>query len=187
LNCTKCGDRSCRTLDACRATIPDDQIVMAQYHQAETQAIVQAAARLVDDGLAGTLARVQELERFILDRDYAKVGLAYCYGMEHEARQILQRLRGRGIRAVAISCTVGGLAQSEINEASLKPGVSCNPLSQAAQLEAEGVDLAVVVGLCLGHDILFTKAFSGDQTTLVVKDRVHRHRPLDALAEASRA
>jgi uncharacterized metal-binding protein len=148
--------------------------VVAQYHRGDTQSIVQAAARLVDDGLAGTLSRVQELERFILDRDYAKVGLAYCSGMENEARQILDRLRGRGIRAVAVSCTVGGLAQAAINEVSSKPGVSCNPLTQAAQLEAEGVDLAVIVGLCLGHDILFTKAFRRDQTTLVVKDRVRR-------------
>jgi uncharacterized metal-binding protein len=135
----------------------------------------------VDDGLAGTLSRLEELGRFIEDRGYARPGLAYCYGLESEARKVMEWFRCRGIRASAVSCTVGALAQSEVNGASSRPGVSCNPLAQAAQLQADGVDLAISFGLCLGHDILFTKAFAGDQTTLVVKDRVHNHAPLEAL------
>lgn len=76
------------------------------------------------------------------------------------ANILLERLRSQGVRI---------------------SGVSWNPLSQAAQFEAEGVDLAVALGLCLGYDILCARAFSGVQTTLVVKDRVHRHRTLGHL------
>jgi uncharacterized metal-binding protein len=183
VNCPACDSKGCRALQPCSFPSPGKETLIDAYQEPSVQAIVQAAAGLVDGGLAGQLSRVEELERFILAQNYRKVGLAYCYGMEKEATAILARFKGQGIKAVAVSCTVGGMPQNTVNQASALPGVSCNPLTQAAQLTAEGVDLAVTVGLCLGHDILFTRAFAGDQTTLVVKDRVHRHQPLAALAE----
>jgi len=182
VNCTACSHHSCRSNKLCAATSADLPSLQESYQQPETQELIQSAAKLVDDGLAGQLSRLEELTRFSLDRGYAKVGLAYCYGMEKEARQVVEHLRTRGVRATGVSCTVGGMPQSSVNLKSSKPGVSCNPLTQAAQLQAEGVDLAVTFGLCLGHDIVFTRAFLGDQTTLVVKDRVHKHNPLAALA-----
>ena len=181
MNCPACPTKSCRSLEPCSVPPPGEEPLVAAYHTEATQALVQSAARLVDGGLAGTLSRLEELERFIVERGYVKVGLAYCYGMEKEAKQVLERFRGKGIRASGVSCTVGGMGQDQVNLNSTLPGVSCNPLTQAAQLQAEGVELAIAFGLCLGHDILFAKAFPGDQTTLVVKDRVHKHRPLDGL------
>lgn len=40
---------------------------------------------------------------------------------------------------------------------------------------------AIVMGLCVGHDILFHKYIQGPTTTLVVKDRVLAHNPAAAL------
>ena len=42
-------------------------------------------------------------------------------------------------------------------------------------------DLNIVMGLCVGHDILFHKYIQGPTTTLVVKDRVLAHNPAAAL------
>ena len=42
-------------------------------------------------------------------------------------------------------------------------------------------DLNVVVGLCIGHDILFTKYSRAPVTTLIVKDRYTGHNPLAAI------
>jgi uncharacterized metal-binding protein len=39
------------------------------------------------------------------------------------------------------------------------------------------VDLALAVGLCVGHDLLFHRYVRAPMTTLVVKDRVTCHNP----------
>ena len=46
------------------------------------------------------------------------------------------------------------------------------------QLNAEKVDLVLIMGICLGHDILLQRNLQADSTTLLVKDRVFRHNPL---------
>ena len=57
----------------------------------------------------------------------------------------------------------------------------CNPIAQAKVMNAENVDLAVVLGLCIGHDTLFLKYCQVPVTVLAVKDRVTGHNPLAAL------
>lgn len=52
---------------------------------------------------------------------------------------------------------------------------------QADILNEEQVDLAIVMGLCVGYDILFHKYINIPTTTLVVKDRVLAHNPVAAL------
>ena len=48
-------------------------------------------------------------------------------------------------------------------------------------LNAQGVDISVVMGLCLGHDMLFHKFIESPVTDLVVKDRVTCHNPAGPL------
>lgn len=48
-------------------------------------------------------------------------------------------------------------------------------------LNAENVDLAIMLGLCVGHDTLFIKYCQRPVTVLAVKDRVTGHNPLAAL------
>ena len=60
----------------------------------------------------------------------------------------------------------------------------CNPILQAKLLAKEKVDLNVVVGLCCGHDTLFYKYAKGPVTTLIVKDRVLGHNPVQALYQS---
>jgi uncharacterized metal-binding protein len=38
-------------------------------------------------------------------------------------------------------------------------------------------DMNIIVGLCVGHDILFTKHSKAPVTTLIAKDRVTGHNP----------
>jgi uncharacterized metal-binding protein len=57
----------------------------------------------------------------------------------------------------------------------------CNPIGQAAILDAEGVDLNILLGLCVGDDTLFIKHAKAPVTVLAVKDRVLAHNPLGAL------
>ena len=60
----------------------------------------------------------------------------------------------------------------------------CNPIHQAKRLNAEGTELNIIMGLCVGHDCLFTKYSEAPVTTLVAKDRVLGHNPVAALYTA---
>lgn len=147
---------------------------------------MQAAARLVDGGKAGSLSRLEEIAEYALDRSWKKVGLAYCYGMESDASLVSKYLRGRGLRVEAVSCTTGALAQDEMNEASSIHKVGCDPLGQAEQIKAASVDMVVEMGLCLGHDMLFHSGIGSlPSTTLVTKDRTTAHDPLRAIRNLS--
>ena len=181
MDCVQCRSKQCRTAEACEVGSFETEHIAERYRTEDAQRIVQSAAALVDDGRAGTLSRLDELVEFIGRQNYKKVGLANCYGMETDAQRMKQYFRERGIVLRTVSCTVGGMPQSTVNAKSSDPHVSCNPLGQAAQLNAERTDLVILMGICLGHDILLQRSLSCDVTTFVVKDRLHQHRPLDAL------
>jgi uncharacterized metal-binding protein len=179
MNCTTCSDKVCRkSQESCARESFEKAGIIDGYHAQNTSAIVQAAARLVDNGKAGTLSRVQEVIEFARLMNYQKIGIAYCYGMEKYARAIETLLTDEWFDVSAVSCSVGGLKQSEVNSSSCIHKVSCNPLGQAQQLNAEKVDITLIIGICMGHDIILTRNLSMDFTTLVVKDRKHNHAPL---------
>lgn len=185
MDCTNCTyDKKCRNSETCSATSFDRDEVIQKY--ADESVIVQAAAELVDFGRAGTLSRLQEIVEFSKKMNYRRIGLAYCYGMEKQVQQIAGIIRSNGLNVRAVSCTVGGIPQNEVNPESSFCTVSCNPIGQAMQMNSEKVDLVLMVGLCLGHDILFQREVKADCTTLVVKDRVHNHAPLKALESGSK-
>ena len=178
MNCLTCKTKSCRKTVSCGAESFDIPEALRNYHAAENQQIIQVAAQLVDNKRAGTLSRIQELIEFAQSMHYKRIGLAYCYGMEALAAKVRDIFTKAGLSTIGVSCTVGAFSQSMVNEKSTLSGVSCSPLNQAEQLTAQNVDLAVVIGLCMGHDILFNQYFHGDVTTLVVKDRPFNHNPI---------
>jgi uncharacterized metal-binding protein len=181
MDCTHCKTKICRKGERCDVVNFDTEEVIAKYHAEQT--IVQAAAQLVDNGRAGTLSRLEELSEFAQLAGMKTVGLAYCYGMENDARLVVDYLRANGLKVEAASCTVGGVTQNKVNLESNICSVSCNPIGQAQQLNSRKPDLTITMGLCLGHDILFNREIESDVTTLVVKDRVHNHQPSQAIKE----
>ncbi len=84
-------------------------------------------------------------------------------------------------------CKTGSIPKSEIGvpeeyQWTSKTGyaigyVACNPIGQAMLLNRAETDMNVVVGLCVDHDILFTKHSEAPVTTLIAKDRVTGHNP----------
>ena len=58
---------------------------------------------------------------------------------------------------------------------------ACNPVLQAELLNRAETELNVIVGLCIGHDILFTKTSKAPVTTLIVKDSLLGHNPVVGL------
>lgn len=184
MNCTTCDNKVCRKQQtSCDREDFNRTEVIAEYQEVSNSEIVKAAAELVDSGRAGTLSRMEEIIEFAQTMQYKKLGLAYCYGMEQYANAIETLLVDNGFEVSAVSCSVGGLKQSEVNTESCIHKVSCNPLGQAEQLNAENVDLTLVVGICMGHDILLNRTLNMDFTTLVVKDRKFNHAPLQGITK----
>jgi len=96
-------------------------------------------------------------------------------------------LEASGFEPFSALCKAGATDKSEIgieDELKLKPGKHeslCNPVLQARVMNEKPTDLNVVIGLCVGHDSLFTKHSEAPVTTLIVKDRVLGHNPAAAL------
>jgi len=181
MDCTKCNTKICRTTKSCNSQRFDSEDLMITYHLPNNQKIIQAAAALVDNGRAGTLSRLQEVIEFSKKMNFQRIGIAYCYGMESDAALVTQIFRESGFRTIPVSCTTGGFKQSDVNDESNIEKVSCNPLAQAEQINNEGVDFTITMGLCLGHDIIFQKKINSYTTTLIVKDRIHNNDPIKAL------
>ncbi|MFW5851638.1 MAG: DUF1847 domain-containing protein [Bacteroidota bacterium] len=179
MDCTRCTTKQCQNLTECTSLKVDAVGIASEYLSDDNQKIVQSAAKLVDNGRGGTLGRIEELAEFCTHMNFKKVGIAYCWGLENLATQLATYLREQGLRAIPVRCTTGGISQAETNSTSTIKSVSCNPLTQAEQLNTEHVDIAVTLGLCMGHDILFQQQCKAPVTNILVKDRVYNHAPFD--------
>jgi uncharacterized metal-binding protein len=74
--------------------------------------------------------------------------------------------------------------KAELNIEKIQPQnleASCNPVGQAQVLNEKKTDMNIVIGLCVGHDMLFNMHSKAPTTTLIVKDRVLAHNPAGAV------
>jgi len=127
--------------------------------------------------------RLEELILFARKMDYKRLGIAFCIGLENEAKTVYNILASE-FEVRSVCCKVCGLNKDEFGlEKIYGEGfeATCNPIGQAIILNQEETDLNIILGLCIGHDILFTKHSDAPVTTLAVKDRVLSHNPLGAI------
>jgi uncharacterized metal-binding protein len=127
--------------------------------------------------------RIRELIEYARILHYSKIGIAGCIGLIEESKLLARILTEAGFRVVLISCMAGGAPRAKFGLEERKSGshFACNPIMQAEVLNREKTELNVMVGLCLGHDILFIKHSQAGVTPLIVKDRVTGHNPIAAL------
>jgi uncharacterized metal-binding protein/rhodanese-related sulfurtransferase len=178
MDCTKCTTKGCRDSQPC---LDRREEYLHKYAVEDNQMIVRSASELVDYGRAGLLNRLEEIVEYAKSRNYKILGVAYCYGLEKEAKLLQTHLSNAGFQTAMISCTVDGVTEADINPAKTSQAVSCNPIGQANVINGSGAEFTILMGLCLGHDILIQKQLNMDFTTWLVKDRVSQHRPLDGL------
>lgn len=195
-SCVNCGVFHCDHLDSdwpsfCMTTrTPDeafDEALDLYTGDEQTARIFQAAAEI--EGLYyGNLTRVEEIVLFAQKIGAKKIGIATCMGLKEEARRFAKVLKAKGFESVTtVICKVGGIDKTRADipdSTKVRPGgheSMCNPIMQAKILNAEGTDLNVIMGLCVGHDTLFIKHSQAPVTYLVVKDRVLAHNPVAAL------
>jgi uncharacterized metal-binding protein len=142
---------------------------------------------LTASGIRTKIPRIEETIEFAKKCGYTRLGIAFCVGLKDEARMLTGILESKGFEVVSVNCKVGRIPKEDIGlkaeEKIMAPLMEpmCNPIAQAEVLNAEQVDLAVLLGLCVGHDTLFIRYCKVPCTVLAVKDRVLGHNPLAAL------
>jgi uncharacterized metal-binding protein len=132
------------------------------------------------------LTRIEETILYAKLQGYTILGLAFCIGLEDEAELVTNVLVNEGFKVVSICCMCGAFSSDiiELPKADkIKIGRQpmCNPIGQAAMLDAAGCELNIMLGLCVGDDTLFIKHSKAPVTVLAVKDKVLAHNPLGAL------
>ena len=171
IDCARCAGTACTTEDL--ETTPEScprRVTVQALQQAEdirtsdpeVQRYAQVAADVEEAGYR-VWPRVQELIEFCQRLDIKRIGIAFCVGLREETKALVKILESHDFDVESVACTVNG---------------GCNPVGQALTLNQLHTQLNVIMGLCLGHDILFQQFSAVPVTTLVVKDRVTCHNPV---------
>jgi len=169
LDCLACQNRVCLAGQRCPGAISLEVPPLPE----ELGGLLEAASDIACEE-ERTLCRVAELVYFCLEMRFRRVGLAFCKDLLEPSRILAGVLR-RFFEVVPVWCKVGGVAEDDTDVA------PCNPLGQAAALNAAHTDVNVVVGLCIGADCLFDRASDAPVTHLFVKDRSLANNPIGAL------
>jgi uncharacterized metal-binding protein len=174
-----CGDKTCADGRDCTGR-RDEWAV--EYDKPTTRQIARTAAE-VEAQLYGEACRLEELIEFARRMGYRRLGVAFCIGLSEEAERLVEILKDH-FEVSSVCCKVCGLVDPTLLGEKARKGMSranCNPVGQAHVLNDEATDLNVIVGLCIGHDILFVQHSRAPVTTFIVKDRVLAHNPVGAL------
>jgi uncharacterized metal-binding protein len=139
------------------------------------------------DAINARWTRVEDTIAFAKLMGYAKIGIATCIGLLDETNRLSLILAAQGFTPVSVCCKTGSIDKQELglrDSEKIRPGTfepACNPVAQATLLNGAKTDMNIIVGLCVGHDMLFSKYSDAPVTTLVVKDRVTGHNPVSVL------
>jgi len=198
--CHKCNSinfcsvgRKNRKLENCTMKIADDALAKAREIY-ETDEYVKKSTRVASIVEAKGYIhwpRLKDTIEYAKGMDYKKLGIAFCVGMIKEARKVAQILEKYGFDVYSVCCKTGSVKKTDVGipeEYTMisKTGytigwITCNPVGQAMVLNKYETDMNIIVGLCVGHDITFTKLSDAPVTTLIAKDRSTIHSPAAVL------
>ncbi len=181
MNCAFCPHHNCYTKGQNCTGRPAAQ-VLALYDEQDRRIMTAAAATESRNYLKMT--RLEEVLFFAQQLEVKKVGLAFCIGLAVEAQYCALYLRNGGLQVESVCCKNCGIDKDELQLEKIKPGkfeAMCNPRMQAEALNQAGTEYNFIIGLCVGHDMVFTKASQAPVSTLIAKDRVLANNPAGAV------
>ena len=181
-NCADCKSHACYTKGV-NCTGVDRAEAIAAYTEDERK--LMEAAAYVEGTFYSNITRLEETAEFAKKMGYRKLGMAFCIGLNAEARYIAKFFRQKDFEFFSVCCKTCSVAKKELGLKQVKPELDheamCNPKMQARFLAENGTELFIACGLCVGHDAIFNGSCPGPVTTLVVKDRLLAHNPLGAI------
>lgn len=192
-NCSKCALHGCskRNLNETLPKCPSKETEIQEkakklYNYEENHMIAHNAALVEAEGYCKQ-TRLEETINFMKKCGYKKIGMAFCVGLQKEAREVENILSYHGFEVVSILCKNGAVLKSHIGirvEHTVRGceyEVMCNPIGQALLINEQQTEFNIILGLCVGHDTLAIKYMEAQVTVFAVKDRVTGHNPLVAV------
>jgi len=181
-DCANCPTHACYTKGV-NCTGMDREAVKAAYTPEEKK--IMEAAAYVEGTFYSNITRLEETAEFAKKMGYKKLGMAFCIGLNEEARYIAKYYQQQGFTFYSVCCKNCSVAKKDLGLKQVKPELEheamCNPKMQAQFLGEQGTELYISCGLCVGHDAIFNMNCTGPVTNLVVKDRLLAHNPLGAI------
>jgi uncharacterized metal-binding protein len=135
--------------------------------------------RATEDGYVRGSNRLEEIKNFARKAGIKRIGIAHCVSMPREAEAV-NRFLSDEFQVFKVDCKCGRITKHEMLG---REGESlmCNPAGQAEFLKDQHTELNISMWLCVGHDMLFSQKSDVAVTTLVVKDRVIHHNPIEGI------
>lgn len=140
------------------------------YNESDKQIMKQA-----EDSLNPKIDRVEELKAYARKANIKTIGIAHCTAVNKEATILEEELIKDGFKVAKVNCKYGRVPFNDILKG--YKGVSCNPAGQAHYLAENNTELNIMMGLCVGHDMIFNMKSKAPVTPLLVKDRQRKHHP----------
>lgn len=181
-DCANCETHVCYTKGVNCTGISHEEVKNA-YTDEELK--IMKASAYVEATYYSNIGRLEETAEFAKAMGYKRLGMAFCIGLNSEAKIIARFFNNRGFDFYSICCKNCSFPKKEFGLKQVKPELEheamCNPKIQARLLNENKVELFIACGLCVGHDTIFNKNCDGPVTTLVVKDRLMAHNPLGVI------
>ncbi len=178
-DCARCGNKECYDGKDCFGLAGDAR---EAYTPDETTSMRVSGEIEADHYMK--LTRIEELALYAAKMRMSKVGIAFCVGLAEEAKVVADILDSKGLEVHSVCCKVCGIDKGDMEVVKMHGDGAeavCNPVGQAMCLQRCGTELNIIVGLCVGHDMLFTSRSHAPVSTLIVKDRVLSHNPAGAI------
>lgn len=125
--------------------------------------------------------RIDEIMNFARGMQFERIGIAHCITFHYEA-DIVRRYLSKYFEVFTVDCKYGRMAQSDLLGGNGRR-VLCNPAGQAEFLNRHHTQLNISMGLCVGHDMIFSKHSQALVTNLFDKDFTNNNSPETAVAE----
>ena len=145
---------------------------------------IYTAACVVGKKKDGYRARIEEALDFAREMKFSRVGFAACVAFGKELEVIRRLFEKAGIEVFSAGCQIGRSSATDRGLPHLEAypdNSTCNPIAQAEILNNAETQLNFIIGLCMGHDILFTRYSRAPVSTLIVKDRLLGNNPAAAI------
>ena len=123
--------------------------------------------------------RLEEIRNYAQKAGIKRIGIAHCVSMPKEAETVVQFL-SENFEVFKVDCKCGRMTKRDLLGGE-GTSIMCNPSGQANYLEENDTELNISLGLCVGHDMIFNQKSKVPVTTLVVKDRVNNHNPIEGI------
>lgn len=128
--------------------------------------------------------RIEEIKNFAKGINFKRIGIAHCITFSHEA-QLLKEYLSADFDVYLVGCKYGRLTKESVIGGS-GGRILCNPAGQADYLNSHNTELNISMGLCVGHDMIFSKVSEGFVTNLFDKDFTNNNNPSKAMSDVQR-